>query len=329
MTLSNSIDAMGFMLLIVYIVLFFTYSKHQNVDILTNTLIAATNFVNEQMSSLYVGLFLFGFYTMAYLFRVPMETDVKPYFISFIENSGWIMFIFTIFVLFFNYVLRVSLTDMLAELFHFDTTKYKTTVGLPSISGIVALPDNAPFFGNAAVSGNATVSGNTAVSGNATVSGGNQVFNVSNNLYTYDDAQAICASYGATLATYDQVEETYSNGGEWCNYGWSADQMILFPTQKLTWKALQDKPGHENDCGRPGVNGGHIDNPYIKFGVNCFGQKPPPTADDLARLAAKKQTIPPKTPQDKAIDANVQYWKDNAAKLLQLNSYNNNTWSQY
>jgi hypothetical protein len=46
MTLSNSIDAMGFMLLIVYIVLFFTYSKHQNVDILTNTLIAATNFVN-------------------------------------------------------------------------------------------------------------------------------------------------------------------------------------------------------------------------------------------------------------------------------------------
>ena len=29
-----------------------------------------------------------------------------------------------------------------------------------------------------------------------------------------------------------------------------------------------------NNCGRPGVNGGYFDNPNIKFGVNCYGQKP-------------------------------------------------------
>ena len=72
------------------------------------------------------------------------------------------------------------------------------------------------------------------------VSGGimipkNEVFNISNNLYTYDDAQAICSVYGAQLATYDQVEEAYKDGAEWCNYGWSENQMAFFPTQKSTW----------------------------------------------------------------------------------------------
>ena len=32
------------------------------------------------------------------------------------------------------------------------------------------------------------------------------------------------------------------------------------------------KIGHENDCGRPGVNGGYIANTNAKYGVNCFGK---------------------------------------------------------
>jgi heme/copper-type cytochrome/quinol oxidase subunit 2 len=52
-----------------------------------------------------------------------------------------------------------------------------------------------------------------------------QVFNVPGNYYTYDSAKALCKAYGSNLATYQQVENSYENGGEWCNYGWSEGQM--------------------------------------------------------------------------------------------------------
>ena len=59
-----------------------------------------------------------------------------------------------------------------------------------------------------------------------------QVFNIPGNYYNYDNAKALCSAYGAQLATYDQIEKSYNNGAEWCNYGWSANQLALFPTQK-------------------------------------------------------------------------------------------------
>jgi hypothetical protein len=62
-----------------------------------------------------------------------------------------------------------------------------------------------------------------------------EVFHVSKNKYTYDDAKAICKSYNSKLATYEQIENAYKDGAEWCSYGWSENQMTLFPTQKETW----------------------------------------------------------------------------------------------
>ena len=87
-----------------------------------------------------------------------------------------------------------------------------------------------------------------------------EVFNISNNKLSYREAQAVCKSYDARLATYDEVEDSYNKGGEWCNYGWSEGQMAFFPTQKETWEKFQKDPTMKNKCGRPGVNGGHIPN---------------------------------------------------------------------
>ncbi|NBO20084.1 MAG: hypothetical protein EBV03_12865, partial [Proteobacteria bacterium] len=42
-----------------------------------------------------------------------------------------------------------------------------------------------------------------------------EVFHISNNLYTYNDAKSICKSYDAELATYEQIENAYNNGAEW------------------------------------------------------------------------------------------------------------------
>jgi hypothetical protein len=103
-----------------------------------------------------------------------------------------------------------------------------------------------------------------------------QVFHIPANVYDYDNAKALCSAYGATIANIDQIEEAHKSGAEWCSYGWSDNQMILYPTQKSTWEELQKStdPSKKNSCGRPGINGGYMENTTMKAGVNCYGSKP-------------------------------------------------------
>jgi hypothetical protein len=118
---------------------------------------------------------------------------------------------------------------------------------------------------------------------NKMIPGGKQVFNVSANKYTYNDAEPLCKALGAELATYDQVKQAWDDGADWCNYGWVKGQAAIYPTQKSTFDELQ---GGGNDderlaCGTPGINGGYFDNPELRFGVNCYGDKPAQTSNDL------------------------------------------------
>jgi len=154
-----------------------------------------------------------------------------------------------------------------------------------------------------------------------------EVFNISNNLYTYEDAPAVCSIYGAKVATYDQVEAAYNKGGEWCNYGWSDGQMALFPTQKGTWSKLQESEETKNNCGRPGINGGYMENPNILFGVNCYGKKPAATSKDLAFMNANKEIVIPKSPEDVKVNLKTEIWKNNPNIFLNLNSFNRNEWN--
>jgi hypothetical protein len=156
-----------------------------------------------------------------------------------------------------------------------------------------------------------------------------QVFNISNNLYTYDDAQAICKAYDSRLATYDEIEAAYNNGAEWCNYGWSSDQMAFFPTQKKTWDELQQSKKHKNSCGRPGVNGGFFANPNIKFGVNCFGAKPKAKDNDQALMDVRKDRPYPRTEEERKMDELVEHWKTHAQDKLRVSSFNRDKWSRY
>jgi len=152
-----------------------------------------------------------------------------------------------------------------------------------------------------------------------------QVFNIPENEYVYPDAKALCSAYGARLATYSEVEDAYKNGGEWCNYGWSDGQMALFPTQQKTFDKLQEIEGHENDCGRPGVNGGYIANPSVRFGVNCYGFKPRMTETD--KYIMENSSIYPKTKKDLAMEKRVNYWKERLSEIL-VSPFNHNTWSK-
>jgi hypothetical protein len=152
-----------------------------------------------------------------------------------------------------------------------------------------------------------------------------QVFNIPGNYYNYGNAKALCTAYGAELATYDQIEKAYNSGAEWCNYGWSANQLALFPTQKKTYDNLQNIPGHENDCGRPGINGGYIANSNVKFGVNCYGYKPKITGDEEELM--KTSTPYPQTPQDIAFQKKVDLFKNNLDQIL-VSPFNYNKWGE-
>lgn len=151
-----------------------------------------------------------------------------------------------------------------------------------------------------------------------------QVFNIPGNYYTYDDAKAICDAYGSRLASYNEMEEAYNKGAEWCVYGWSDNQMALFPTQKETWQKLQKIKGHEKDCGRPGVNGGYIENPKTKYGVNCYGHKPPMTAE--AAKLMQQTPIYPKNMNDIRHQERVDHWRSKITDIL-VAPFNHDAWS--
>ena len=152
----------------------------------------------------------------------------------------------------------------------------------------------------------------------------NQVFNIPGNIYTYDKAQALCNAYDGRLATYNEIENSYKDGGEWCNYGWSEGQHVYFPTQEKTYNILQGIKGHEHDCGRPGINGGYISNPKAKFGVNCYGKKPKITATEKEIM--ETSPLYPLNKKDVWFNKQVDYFKKQIDNII-ISPFNKKRWS--
>ena len=146
-----------------------------------------------------------------------------------------------------------------------------------------------------------------------------EVFHVESNTYSYDDAKNVCKLLGSRLATYEEVEQAYQNGANWCSYGWSDEQLALFPIQKSLYNQLKTIPGHQHDCGRPGVNGGYIEDGKTKFGVNCYGKKPYMTDKDAEYM--KKYTYTP------TMSAKDQAKIDDEVNNILIAPFNKDKWS--
>jgi hypothetical protein len=326
--LSRTLDFIILAFLLIFMVSSYLYlpeEKKQNV--ISDTGKSINNYVNKPSAIISTLGFIFLFYVVIYLFRIPMEAGSKSIFVSFVESGAWITLLITVIIQFFKMVLNKNITDTITTTLNWSD-----------------MPSDIPISGNTLVTGNPLDAGNTLAIGNLDIlqdlhinqptdiiplPDKDEVFNISNNLYTYDDAQAVCSVYGAQVATYDQIEDAYEKGAEWCNYGWSDKQMVFFPTQKSTWDKLQQHEKTKNSCGRPGINGGYMANPKLKFGVNCFGKKPNATDSDLARMNAKSNITYPKSNAEIALEKKVQFWKEHADKLLRVNSYNHKQWSEY
>ena len=148
-----------------------------------------------------------------------------------------------------------------------------------------------------------------------------QVYNLSNNIYSYDDARAACMAHGGKLATHQQVIDAYKKGANWCNYGWTENQTAYFPVQKKEWDKLQLDPESANNCGGSwGVNGGYFENKHTMLGANCYGMKPEPKDHERGKPA-------PVSKRERDILLRVQSFK-NEMKDLSVSPFNATLWSE-
>ena len=278
---------------------------------LSDSLKGFKGFADNPYSIFTVISFLFILYTAIFIVKIPMTPTLKPISIMIVETATILLFVALLIIDFFKYVLKIDLLSIIFDYFINDLNKRPVSTTSPSA-------EKTPV---------STCPG-------ITTEPPGEVFNIRNNLYTYEEAREVCSLYGAKMATYDQIEKAYNDGGEWCSYGWSEGQMALFPTQKSTWDSLQTNKDKcntrkiNNACGRPGINGGIIKNPNIRFGVNCYGKKPPPSESDNALMKANVEVKIPESAKDIALREKMDLWKKNADKFLSVNSFNKQKWSQ-
>jgi hypothetical protein len=305
--MSRTFDIMIFVPIITYLLYEYYISSQDTKDhILLDLWEWSIEYMDDIMNLFGVLLFTLLFYLMVFFLNIPMTHDKQPFAIHFLESKIWSFIATFMILMFFKHILGIDLLAILNDIvLRFMNKEVSNPDGDSDDNKPSEVDHSEPIL-------------NTKH---------DEVFNIGNNLYTYEDAQNICSIYGARLANYDEIEDSYNHGGEWCNYGWSDGQMVFFPTQKSTWDKLQKNPKMKNACGRPGINGGYIDNPYVRFGVNCYGKKPDPKESDKNRM--NQPINVPKTEQEIEMEHKMRFWKENADKLLQINSFNNNDWSEF
>lgn len=93
--------------------------------------------------------------------------------------------------------------------------------------------------------------------------------------YTRDEAPAVCAAYGAEVASTRQLEKAQRNGADWCFSGWVTEGSGKWPITM-------------NPIGGCGGRTGIIEwTPGDRAGVNCYGPKP-----DITDPAAAGKVFP-------------------------------------
>ena len=154
---------------------------------------------------------------------------------------------------------------------------------------------------------------------NKNVSQGNEVFLVRNNIFSQDQAPKVCkALFNSSVATKDQLQDSYNNGANWCNYGWTKEEDQAYYT-------LQEDSNKSFCGGKKGLNGGLLDdNNNYKLGIHCFGKKP----SELEYSSLEKIY------QDSSLSENdiallEEYRKKMNVGGIKIAPFNNKNWSQY
>ena len=277
-----------------------------DVDMNTILGVPSMNFLNTNMANPLIITLLVFILVIYFVLFASLGNNTESMNASSSSKAGleillWGVFLVIIIINGINYFLNVNIITSIKNLFsgepEIDITVERETEG--DITGTTTVPE---------------------------LKFEKQVYHIPGNKYTFDDARAVCKAYGNRLANYKEIENAYQNGDDWCSYGWSEDQMALFPTQMERWERLQKIEGHENDCGRPGINGGYIANPNVRFGVNCYGYRPKITAQEAEMM--KNIPLFPKTQKELDFQKRIEYWKNKITNII-VAPFNSNNWSMH
>lgn len=155
-----------------------------------------------------------------------------------------------------------------------------------------------------------------------------EVFNIDNNAFTYNQAKKVCKAYNGKLATYNQVAAAHRRGANWCNYGWSANDMALYPIQSGFHKEIESNPKTKGNCGKPGINGGRFKDLNIKLGVNCYGYRP--DAEESQLVYNTDPIYKKLVDEEKKKKTDLHKYKDLVKKsVIEIRPFNDNKWSRY
>lgn len=245
-----------------------------------------------------------------YLFFLFSGIDSESYpLLNFLNNMLWILLIFIILLNTSSYFFNI---DIINEIKNFFTNKNKQDVDIE-------------FAFEKEKEKEKDISLNTIHTPSNIVK--KEVFHIPGNKFTFHDAKAVCKAFDSEIASFDQLKEAQQNGASWCSYGWTDDQLALYPTNENDWNKLKNKSDNKYDCGLPGINGGHIKNTHIKLGANCYGIKPEKSKLEKDLELNENNPLYAKTYKEYVFDKRINQWKDKLGNVM-IKGFNNETWFQ-
>lgn len=295
MSLSRLFDYVMLVVLIVFVIYYYLscdrYTKDHLLDVMMKT---SYTFYTDPLMMFSTMIFICVFTAIIFALNIPSHGVNTPLSVIIIAHKGWYLLYSQVLYNILKYVFGMDFIKYLEDpKGYYGESDPTTATPVPTcdsdrdsstdptlipttISSITPTTSSTP---TAFVSGTPSPTKTPTPSDNnnaatATANKDKEVYQVTNDLYSYEESAGICKSLDSRLATYEEIELAYKNGAEWCGYGWSENQMAFFPTQSETWKKMQTHPETKHLCGRPGVNGGFMKDPTQKFGVNCYGVKP-------------------------------------------------------
>lgn len=135
-----------------------------------------------------------------------------------------------------------------------------------------------------------------------------EVFIISDNIFTFDEAECLCRSIGAELATKSQLIEAYNKGLSSDVYSWVQSGDAYYVVQACDAK---------NNGKKPGLNGGYFP-PNNRFGVACYGEKRP------GKVVQEKEPI-----CEKGEQCDIKKFSKERMQKLNVLPFNKNSWSEY
>lgn len=169
---------------------------------------------------------------------------------------------------------------------------------------------------------------------------GHEVYSTNRNIWSYDDAEAVCKIQGAELASYEHLVEAAENGAHWCNLGWvksdttdDSDSLRFahYPIQKKEFDKTKSSAKNKNTCGmfwnekynnkEFSVQGGAYGKNNL-LAVNCYGPKRKMKIDERAMLNSMSDNV-----NNSELQSRIDSIQDKADNLMFL-PYNKKQWAR-